>query len=230
MDLLAEIDKVILSKEKDIRNYIGASSIGDECSLKIWKRFKGHKETYDALSLRRFADGHSVEERIISWLKDIPNFWLEDSDDNIWTHDENGEQFGFSALDGKYQGHYDGIIRMDGVTYVLEIKASKKFSTLVNLKEKHAERNVLQLWNDDYYAQAMTYCYFAGVDNHLLICSDAGGRELELVKTPANHEFAEALMAKAKRIADSVEPPNKNGGKNYYKCKMCPFYKECWGE
>lgn len=221
MDLLAEIDKVILSKKKDIRNYIGASSIGDECSLKIWKRFKGHDETYDALSLRRFYDGHSVEERIIGWLREIPSI-------ELWTHDENGEQFGFSALDGKYQGHYDGIIRMDGVTYVLEIKASKKLPSLVNLKEKHAEQNVLREWNEDYYAQAMSYCYFAGLDNHLLIGADAGGRELTTVITPANHEFAEALIGKAKRIADSVTPPNKSGGKNYWKCKMCPFYKECW--
>ncbi len=222
MNLLAEIDKVILSKEKDIRNYIGASSIGDECALKIWKRFKGQSETYDALSLRRFADGHAVEERIISWLKDVPNI-------ELWTEDENGEQFGFSALNGKYQGHYDGIIRIDGVTYVLEIKASKKFSTLVNLKTKHAERNVLQEWNEDYYAQAMTYCRFAGVDHHYMICADAGGRELTTVITPANHEYADALLVKAERIANSKEPPNKNGGKNYYKCKMCPFYNECWG-
>lgn len=221
MDLLAEIDKVILSKERDVRKYIGASSIGDECSLKIWKRFKGHAETYDALSLRRFEDGHDVEARIVSWLRDIPNI-------ELWTHDENGEQFGFSALDGKYQGHYDGIIRIDGVTSVLEIKASKKFNTLCSLKEKKAQNAVLQEWNYDYYAQAMTYCYFAGVDNHLLICSDAGGRELVTLETPANHEFSEALLAKAERIANSIDPPQKNGGKNYWKCKMCPFYNECW--
>ena len=222
MDLLAEIDKVILSKERDIRKYIGASSIGDECSLKIWKRFKGHAETYDALSLRRFEDGHDVEARIVSWLRDIPNI-------ELWTHDENGEQFGFSALDGKYQGHYDGIICIDGKTYVLEIKASKKFSTLVNLKSKHSEEKVLQAWNEDYYAQGMTYCKFANADGHLLICSDAGGRELTTVFTPANNEFSDALLIKAERIANSVTPPNKNGGKNYWKCKMCPFYGECWG-
>lgn len=221
MDILAEIDKVILSKSRDIRNYIGASSIGDECSLKIWKRFHGHEETYDALSLRRFEDGHSVEARIVSWLREVPNI-------ELWTHDENGEQFGFSALNGKYQGHYDGIIRIDGVTYVLEIKASKKFSALLNLKSKHSEERVLQLWNEDYYAQGMTYCYFAGVNNHLLICSDAGGRELAVVRTASNHEFAQALIEKAKRIANSVEPPNKSGGKNYWKCRLCPFYKECW--
>lgn len=221
MDLIDEIDKVILSKERSSRKYIGASSIGDECSLKIWKRFKGYSETYDAKSLRRFADGHAVEDRILSWIKDIPNV-------ELWTHDENGEQFGFSALDGKYQGHYDGIIKIDGVTSVLEIKASKKFTTLLGLKQKTEEHNILQAWNYDYYAQGMTYCYFAGVDNHLLICSDAGGRELAKVETPANHEFAKALLQKAERIANSAEPPNKNGGKNYYKCKMCPFYRECW--
>lgn len=221
MDLLAEIDKVILSKEKDIRNYIGASSIGDECSLKIWKRFKGHKETYDAESLRRFEDGHAVEARVISWLRGIPGI-------ELWTHDGDGKQFGFSALDGRYKGHYDGVIRIDGVTYVLEIKCTKKFSTLVNLKDRYPEEMLLRQWNEDYYAQGMTYCHQAGVDNHLLICTDAGGRKLTVVRTPANHEFAEALLGKAKRIADSVEPPQKSGGKNYWKCKMCPFYKDCW--
>lgn len=221
MDLLAEIDKVILSKERDIRKYIGASSIGDECSLKIWKRFKGHAETYDALSLRRFEDGHSVEARILGWLSQVPNI-------QIFIVDEDGNQFGFEALGGRYQGHYDAIIIWKGKIYVLEIKASKKFSTLVNLKAKHSEENVLHLWNEDYYAQGMTYCKFSNADGHLLICSDAGGRELVTVETPANHEYADALLLKAERIANSETPPNKNGGKNYWKCKMCPFYGECW--
>lgn len=221
MDLLAELDKAILSEREGARAYIGASFIGDECSRKIWRRLRGDAEVYDPLSLRRFADGHDVEARIIRWLKKIPDI-------EVWDVGENGEQFGFTALDGKFQGHYDGVIRIDGILYLLEIKASTKMGTLEKLKEKFPEELCLQKWNEDYYAQGMSYCRKANIDNHLLICTDAGGRNIIIVRTPANHAFADALMDKAKRIADSVEMPQKNGAKTWYKCKMCPFYKDCW--
>lgn len=222
MDLLLEIDKVILSAKQEQRDYIGASSIGDECSLKIWKKFQGQTEEFDAPSLRRFADGHAVEERIVKWLEQVPSI-------EIWTHDESGKQFGFSAFGGKYKGHYDGVIKFDGILYLLEIKSSTTFAELVRLKKKLPEEYVLDKWNPDYYAQAMSYCKFAEIENHLLICADAGGRNLTTVRTPYNAAYADALVGKAKRIADAVDPPEKNGSKNYWRCKMCPFYKECWG-
>lgn len=221
MDLLEKLDKAILSILNTHRDYIGASSIGDECSLKIWKKFNGYQEEYTAEALRRFADGHAVEERIVSWLRLIPDI-------EIWTLDEFGKQFGFSALGGKYKGHYDGVIRIDGVLYLLEIKCSTKMSALKNLKEKYPEEYVLEKWNPDYYAQGMTYCKFAEIDKHLLICADAGGRNMVTVVTPYNEQYANALLEKAERIANATTPPQKNGGKNYFKCKMCPFYKECW--
>lgn len=221
MDLLEEIDKVILSEPREQRAYIGASSIGCECPRKLWYRFNKYPEEFNADSLRRFADGHAVEERILYWLRQIPNI-------NIWTHDENGEQFGFSALDGRYKGHYDGVIEIDGVVYVLEIKASAKQGELIRLGEKYPEPLVLEQWNEEYYAQAMTYCKFAGIGNHLLICADAGGRKLHIVRTPYNAEYADALLMKAERIANAKEPPNKVGGKNYWKCKLCSFYGICY--
>jgi CRISPR/Cas system-associated exonuclease Cas4 (RecB family) len=221
MDLLQEIDKVILSEKRETRNYIGASSIGSECPRKLWYRFNGYPEEFDADSLRRFADGHAVEERILNWLRAIPNI-------KLWTHDENGEQYGFSALDGKYQGHYDGVIEIDGVLYVLEIKATTKQSGLIKSCKDYPEEYALEQWNPEYYAQAMTYCKFADIPNHLLICSDAGGRNLFMVRTPYNANYADALLLKAERIANAKEPPNKVGGKNFWKCKMCSFYGICY--
>lgn len=222
MNILDEIDKVILSEKRLHRKYIGASSIGSECDRKLWYRFKGYPEELSALALRRFEDGFSVEDRIINWIKQIDGIQL-------WDKDENGEQYGFSALDGRFKGHYDGVIKMDGTTYMLEIKASTKLPELVKLKEKFPEDMVLKEWNFEYYAQAMVYCHYANIKNHMLICADAGGRKLETIITPSNNTFAEALTVKAERIADSVFPPEKNGTKNFWKCKMCPFYKECWG-
>ena len=163
---------------------------------KLWYRFNKYPEEFNADSLRRFADGHAVEERILYWLRQIPNI-------NIWTHDENGEQFGFSALDGRYKGHYDGVIEIDGVVYVLEIKASTKQGELIRLGEKYPEPLVLEQWNEEYYAQAMTYCKFAGIGNRLFICADAGGRKLHIVRTPYNAEYADALLMKAERIANA---------------------------
>ena len=115
------------------------------------------------------------------------------------------------------------MIKWDGKFHVLEIKATTTFGAFQKAKEKYPAEYVLQKWNEDYYAQAMTYCKYAELDSHLLICADAGGRNLDYVITPANNEYADALLMKAKRIADAKTPPQKSGGRNYWKCKMCAF-------
>jgi hypothetical protein len=101
------------------RDYIGASSIGDECSRKLWYRLAGHQEQFNADTLRRFEDGHRTEALVLSWLRILPNIELH-------THDAAGKQYGFSALGDRFKGHYDGIIKgilqAPKTWHVLEIK------------------------------------------------------------------------------------------------------------
>lgn len=227
--LMLAIDSAMQSQaaSEPQRDYLGASGIGEECSRKIWYGYKGHKQHFDAKTLRRFEDGHNSEERVLKWLRMVPGIELH-------THDENGNQYGFSALDGKFKGHYDGVIRgipqSPRTWHILEVKcvAESSFKQLAKLKEL-SEKAALQQWEMRYYAQAMTYCYQEKISRHLLICVTPGARDIMTVRTNADNDFAKAMEAKAKRIIDATDPPERIGGKDYFKCKMCGFRDICHG-
>jgi len=225
--LVALMDRALIASSKDEkeRDYIGASSIGDECSRKLWYKYKGHKEEFDADTLRRFSDGHDTEAKIINWLRLCDGIELH-------THDENGNQYGFSAFDEKFKGHYDGIIRgipqSPKTWHIFEVKcvSDKKYNELVKLKALN-EKAALQQWDAVYYAQGMVYCKQENLTRHLLLCATAGGRKLISVRTNADNEFAKAMEAKAQRIISAKEPPERIGGPDYYKCKMCGLRDVC---
>ena len=101
---LLALDEMLIreSRNEKARDYLGASSIGEACSRKLWYRlYSGIKEEFDADTLRRFLDGHRTEELIISWLCKLPFIELH-------THKPDGNQYGF--VRGKYRGNYDGVI------------------------------------------------------------------------------------------------------------------------
>lgn len=59
------------------------------------------------------------------------------------------------------------------------------------------------------------------------IVATPGGRDLISVRTEYDKNFAEAMLAKAKRIIDAKEPPERIGGKDFWKCKMCFISDKC---
>jgi len=214
------------NKEKP-RDYIGASAIGGACMRREWYKLQGHREVFDADTLRRFQDGHDTEAKIISWLEMLPHLEL---------HTESmGKQYGFSDLDDKFKGHYDGVIRgipqAPKTWHILEIKATKQqlFNKLKKLITKVGEKNALEEWNEQYYAQAMLYCHYEGITRHLTIVSTPGGRELLTLRTNANPTYAKALRGKAQRLLGATSPPQKIGGPDWYQCKWCNFYDMCQG-
>lgn len=93
--LIRLLDKVILEEHENEppRNYLGASSIGDECSRKLWYKYKGHKENFDVETIRRFADGHRTEEVILGWLRHCKGIELYTTRDLV-NGSENNEANG----------------------------------------------------------------------------------------------------------------------------------------
>lgn len=140
--LVDMLDAIIIeeSNKEEQRTYLGASSIGDECARKLWYKFNGEKEYFDAKTLRKFADGHRTEEVILEWLGHCTGIELytrgfingyegpgrsecETTQDYMRgsTTDQNGDvpnhrrdvssQIGFELYEGMFKGHYDGIAR-----------------------------------------------------------------------------------------------------------------------
>jgi len=228
---LLEIDRILVSRNMDepVRNYLGASSIGDSCERKLYYRLHTqHRETFDAATLRRFNDGHRSEDVMAELLRAVPGVELH-------THDSNGEQYGFSdtSLGSKiFSGHYDGVIfgilEAPKTYHVWEHKSvnEKKFAELKKLKDID-EKSALQKWDKVYHAQAIIYMDYEGLTRHYLTVSTPGVRDYTSVRTNADPAYAGALKLKAKRIINATTEPERIGGRDYFECKWCSFYNVC---
>lgn len=225
--LVALIDQQILAEHESEppRHYLGASSIGEECSRKLWYRYNGHKEKFDAKTLRRFADGHRTEDVILGWIGNCQGI-------EIYTRGDGEEQIGFKLYSGRFAGHYDGVGRgfpqAPKTWHIVEVKCvnEKAFEELKKLKSQN-EKTAIELWKPEYYSQVQIYMHMEGLTRSIHIVATPGARDLISVRTDYNKAHAETMLAKAKRIIDSKQPLERIGGPTFYKCKMCSFRDIC---
>lgn len=208
------------------RDYVGASGVSEECSRKVWYGLNGYKQEFPVKALMAIQDGHDTEEKINEWVRRIPGI-------ELYTHNEDGNQYGFSDLQGKYKGHYDGVIRgipqAPKTWHIYEVKCvgEKYFKELQKIIKEHGEKEALKRWRPTYYGQAVTYMWYEKLTRHITVVSTPGGRELLTVRTNANATYAKSLKEKAERIINATEPPERIGGEDYWKCRMCGFREVC---
>lgn len=115
---------------------IGASSIGDPCLRAIWLSWRGYDDKkFSGRMLRLFATGHLQEERI---QKD-----LQDAGFQVWTHQENGEQFTYTDDTGHFVCKLDGVIKgvigAEKTPHDLEIK-THSLKSYEDLKKKGVDK------------------------------------------------------------------------------------------
>lgn len=226
---LAAIDGQIVARQKNEpkRGYLGMSFIGEECERRQWYSFRFAAESvFDADTLKRFEDGHRCEDLMASRLRMVPGIKLH-------THNpQDGKQFGFQALGGHFRGNIDGallgILQAPKTWHVWEHKASEKANELLKLKTTLGEKNALAKWNPTYYAQAICYMHYSGMDRHYLTCDTPGGRTTVSVRTEGNKAEAEKLEERAERIIFAAEPlPKLSEDPAFFKCKWCPASQVC---
>jgi hypothetical protein len=210
------------------RNYLGASLIGNPCSRQIWYSYKAYpKKPFSAETLWNFEDGHRTEDLIAARLRLLPNI-------ELWTHDEQGNQFGFEALGGKFKGHIDGVIRgliqAPKALHIWENKCSaeKKYNEFQSLKAKHGEKQTLKNWNEGYFIQAQLYMHFLNIDRHYTTVAKAGGRDIDSCRTEYQPEIAEKAIDKADKIISAVsEPVRISEAPDYFICRWCDYADIC---
>jgi hypothetical protein len=223
--LRAADEALAAAQERRKRPYLGMSAIGDQCARKLWYGFRWAAESnFDAATLKRFADGHATEAVAIARLKAVGELELHDVN-------EAGEQFGFSDVGGHFRGHMDGVVlgllQAPKTWHVLEIKATEKLRDLEKAKAEFGEKLALKKWNPTYYAQAVLYMAYAGLDRHYLVACSPGGRKWTSVRTEADPAEAESLMAKAARIVLADQPPERIASSDFYICRWCDFHAVC---
>ena len=221
-----------VSQKRVKRSYLGASLIGHDCSRHIWysyKNYDGDEQMWGAKGHFSAESGHWAESVTADRLRLIPGLQL-------WTHKEDGYQYGWKAMGGEFRGHVDGVIQgllqAPKAFHIWEHKDKdhKYFTEFCNLKVSKGEKKTLEAWDKQYYVQAQINMHYLEIDRHYLTVSLAGARAYESVRTEYNGEFAEQYVDRAAKIIESKSPPPRISEKpDFFKCKLCKFREvECF--
>lgn len=227
---LAAADSALEAKamQEKPRGYLGMSSIGDSCSRKLWYQFRhAGREKFDALTLKRFADGHRTEDLIIDRLRLVDGL-------EVFSVNEAGGQLRVTDHGGHFSGHLDGtvdgLLQAPKTRHVLEVKSvgDKKFAEFKKAVADLGEKAALKKWNATYYAQAQCYMHYTGLTRHYIVVATAGGRDWASARTEYNAADALQLVSKAKRIIDAQEPPERiSKDSSWWECRFCAFSGIC---
>lgn len=215
------------------RNYIGASSIGEDCEKKLYYKLR-HADKAKARRAELILaanDGHRSEDLVASYIRQIPGI-------ELWTYKNDGGQYGFHERfhDVDFKGHVDGIIKgipqAPATVHIWENKSSnqKIYDAFLKAKEKHGTKGALAAWNPKYYAQAVINMEKFDISRHYMTVCLAGTRKISSCRTEANPQLAKLLTEKAARVASAKTPPfGISENPTFYECKyMCDFYEHCF--
>jgi hypothetical protein len=229
---LAEVDRIIEAEAaaEPPRRYLGASSLGDKCERKLWYQFNGYPASPRRAALIYAAqDGHRCEAVLAERLRKVPGV-------ELWTADEQGNQYGFSDFDRRFGGHIDGMIRgilqAPKTLHVWESKSlnEKRFAEFRRMLDRFGGKQCLVNFDFKWYTQAQLYMGYFDAARHYLTACYAGARDVLSCRTEFDRAFFGASRAKALRIIEAKEPPARIASDpSFYYCKWCEFRGTCYG-
>lgn len=228
------IDSALLKREREskAREYLGGSRWGEKCPRMLGFEFHqaptDEEDRFPAPILRIFEMGHDSEERMASHLR-LAGFTL-------LTHDEDGKQFGFVALDGKLAGHCDGIITAGPLDLPYPLVWENK--AVGNTIWRSVVREGLETGKPVYFGQIQTYCaYITGPEGiqlngglFTMIHRETG--EIYDEHVPFSTSKAQELSDKAVIVALSDKPeelPRISNRPDWWECEFCDYRMRCHG-
>lgn len=213
VNLIDLLEKTFSKSDAEMpRNYIGASSIGEDCKRKIW--YQCHGIQPDKIELRKgliFKSGHTIENMLVSLLRECDDLIVETP----------RTTFSDSELP-YFKGHIDVLITYNGQQYVVDIKTSN------NSSFNQFKKNGLKSWNESYFSQLQAYMGMMGVNKAILLAINKDNSELHQEQVDFNEIYYASLVEKARAIYDSGLPPERiNRSPLFFKCQFCSWKKTC---
>lgn len=226
---------VEIESKRPERSYLGGSRLGVPCSKALQYEYlktpKDEGREFDAKLLRIFAAGHVFEDLAITWLRQA-GF-------EIYTEKPDGEQFGFSALNGKLRGHADGIINNAPAALKMTFPALWECKSLNNKSWNDTKKKGLTLSKPVYAAQIATYqAYLSETIPDLYknpalftaINKDTSEMYHELI--PFDGRLAQDLSDKGLNVIVACDAgeilPRISKTPTHAECKKCPWQDRCW--
>lgn len=219
------------------RTYLGGSRLGVECDRALQYEYLNttvdEEREFTGQNLRIFDAGHVFETLAITWLQ-LAGFTLI-------TEKENGDQFGFSAMDGKLAGHIDGVITgapdVLGLTFPMlwECKSmNDKWWELAAKKGVDISHPVYASQMSMY--QAYMEPQFPGLSENpaLFMAINKNTAEIYIELVPFNGALAQRNSDRGVNIIHACEAhellPRITRDPTFYKCKLCNWPDRCWSD
>ena len=205
------------------RPYLGASAIGHECARRI--QFDWWIKPELAARTREIFDrGHYFEERARRHLM-TAGFKFAPP-----------EALAFTAVDGAFRGHADGIIIHGPVlpgAYVIYPRLWEH-KCLKAASYREIERDGLEKKHSNYLAQVVLYqAYLNLVNPALFTVTNADTCEWLHLFVPFDAERAQMWSDRAVNIIEATRAgellPRGFDDPEKFPCKQCPHRERCWG-
>ena len=215
-------------RQQERRAYLGASRLGVACERAL--QFEYADATVDpgkefpGRILRIFERGHDNEAQMVNWLR-LAGFDLR-------THGKDGEQFGFSLLDGRLQGHIDSVIvgGPDGFAY----PALWENKCLGAKSWRDLEKRHLAVSKPVYAAQVAIYQAYLELYEHpaLFTAVNADTMEIYAERVPFDAALAQRMSDRAVKVISATEAgdqlPRMTTEPSHVECRMCAWADRCW--
>jgi hypothetical protein len=205
---------------ENYRQYLGASAIGSECLRRIQYDWFCDPQ-YPARTRDIFKRGHVFEEiarqhLIAAGFKFAP-----------------AEQLKFSAADGLFRGHADGLITAGPQLPGLKFPCLWEHKCLKAGGWRAIERDGLVGLYAPYAAQIAIYQTYLDRTNaalYSITCADTCERLHFLV--PFDAELAQLYSDRAVAVIEATKAgellPRVTDDPNDWRCKMCSHRERCW--
>lgn len=206
---------------------IGASRLGESCLRKLqYEFFKAPRDKpFTGKALRIFHRGHEGE----NWMAR----WLRQAGFDLYTHNADGQQICFRALDGKILGYADGVLRA-GPEECGPYPRLWENKVLGAKGWNKVERDGLKKAYPVYYGQVQLYmAYFKLTGAPALFTAlNADSMEICALDVPFDAPAAQVLSDKAVNLVRACEAgqllPRCAQDETWFECKFCDWHQRCW--
>ena len=201
---------------------IGASSIGDLCLRSIWLSWRGYDDKkFGGRMLRLFQTGHLQEERI---QDDLKNAGFQ-----VWTLQEDGNQFTYTDETGHFVCKLDGVIKgvigAEKTPHDLEIK-THSLKSYDEVKKKGVEKA-----KPVHFYQMQAGMLYSKLSRALYVALCKNDEDYHIERIRPDSAVREEIQHKIRTLVNATIPPqgvSPDGGA--YDCRWCDMKEVCTGQ
>lgn len=199
---------------------LSPSWLGEKCVAASWYKYRwAMKPQPNDGRMARYNSKGDPEEEIIADL-------LRESGWTVRTHDENGDQFAVSDLNGHLYGRVDGLASHPEFTNGVEILFENKY---INTRRFVAlTKEPLIKADPKYYGQVCLYLKLLNLPAALFMPGNRNDSDIQPILIPRDDSYAENLLRTGENIMFAkVRPARIAENPAYFECKMCDLVSVC---